>query len=97
MTCTKRYRQGSCFEDALIETDVFRKLTLNSALEGNHYVHSFHGIIMISDLISSLTWEAFWQLLAQIGIKVNDHVMACATDGSLLEEEVGGEICKTCW
>ena len=61
----------SGIEDALImliDTEVFGKLTLNSVLEGNHYIRSFHGMIMLYDMISSLVWETFWQWLALHGV-----------------------------
>ena len=48
----------SDIEDALIETEVFGNLTLNSMLEGTHYVRSFQGLSVISDVITSLMWEA---------------------------------------
>ena len=54
MKCAGRYLKGSGIDDALIETQVFGKLTLNSVLEGSHYVRSFHGIMMVSDLLISL-------------------------------------------
>ena len=63
LKCASRYLRGSGLEDALIEEEVFGKLTLNGVLEGTHYVRSFHGIMMISDLISSLSWEACWSWL----------------------------------
>ena len=56
------------------------KLTLNWVLEGNHYVRSFHGMIMLSDMINSLAWETFWQWLALHGRNINDDVMVCASE-----------------
>lgn len=78
LKCAGRYLQGSGIEDALIETDVFGKLTLNSVLEGSHYVRSFHGIIMISDLMSSLAWAAFWQSMEKSGNNSNADTLKCA-------------------
>ena len=72
--------RGTGIEDALIETEVFGKLTLNSVLEGNHYVRYFHGMIMLSDMISSLAWETFWQWLALHGRNSNDDAMAGASE-----------------
>ena len=60
LKCAGWYIRGSGIEDALImliETEVFGKLTLNSVLEGNHYVRSLHGMIMPYDMISSLAWR----------------------------------------
>ena len=74
LKCAGRYLKGSGIEDALIE------MALNSVLEGRHYVRSFHGIMMVSDLISSLAWEAFWQWLEQSGRKADDDMMICATE-----------------
>ena len=42
-----RYRQGSGFEDALIEAGIFSKPKLNSILEGCCSICSFHGIAMV--------------------------------------------------
>ena len=80
LRCAGRYLRGSGIEDALIEPEVFGKLTLNSVLEGNHYVRSFHGMIMLSDMINSLAWETFWQWLALHGRNINDDVMVCASE-----------------
>lgn len=41
LKCAGRYLRGSGIEDGLIETEVFGKLTLNSVLEGTHYVRFF--------------------------------------------------------
>jgi len=44
-------------EDTLIATKLFGKLTLDAILEGySHYARSFHRIMMVSDIISWLTW-----------------------------------------
>ena len=70
----RRYRRGSGIEDALIETGVFGKLTLKTILEGCHCVRSFRGIMMVSDLISSLACEFFWQDVEVQSITLCWHV-----------------------
>ena len=60
LRCAGRYLRGSGIEDALIEQDIFGKLTLKTVMEGTHYARSFTGMIMISDMINGLIWEAFW-------------------------------------
>ena len=61
LKCAGRYLRGSGIEDAVIECEVFGKQTLNSVLEGSHYARSMKGILLISDMLSSLAWKSFWQ------------------------------------
>ena len=80
LKCAVRYMRGSGIEDALIETEVFGKLTLNSLLEGTRYVRYFQGLSIISDVISSLMWEGFWLWLKQHSLEIYENAMACATE-----------------
>lgn len=80
LKCAGRHFKGSGVDDALIETPVFGKLTLNSVLEGNHYVRSFHGIMMVFDLLNSLAWESFWEWLAQNNGSINENFMDLAIE-----------------
>lgn len=54
LKCAGHYLRESGIADGFIETQVFGKLTLNSVLEGSHYTHSFNGIMVVSELLSSL-------------------------------------------
>ena len=80
LKCAGRYLQGSGIEDDLIETDVFGKLTVHSVLEGTHYVRSFQGICIISDVINSLMWQAFWLWITEHKISIDDDVMPYAVE-----------------
>ena len=61
----------------LIETEVFGKLILNYVLEGLHYVRSFQGILIVSDVITSLMWGGFWLWITQQEHEVDGDMMAC--------------------
>lgn len=80
LKCAGRYLKGSGIDDGLIETQVFGKVTLNSVLEGNHYVRSFHGLMMVSDTLNSLAWEAFWEWLKLNNRSTSDQFMDQAHD-----------------
>ena len=87
LKCAGRYLRGSGIEDALIETEVFGKLTLKFVLEGTHYVRSFQGLSMISDVITSLMWEGFWLWRKQHSSEIDENAMACATELSVALNE----------
>ena len=80
LKCAGRYLRGSGIEDACIETEVFGKLTLNYVLEGTHYVRSFQGLSMFSDVIIFLMWEGFWLWLKQYSHEIDENAEACATE-----------------
>ena len=71
---------GYGIEDGLIETEVFGKLTLNSVLEGTHYVRSFQSITIVSDVIRSLMWEAFRLWVTEQEVEKTNDVMSCAVE-----------------
>ncbi len=60
LRCAGRYLSGSGLDDALIEAEVFGKKTLVSVLSGGHYVRSFQGMLILSEMITALAWQAFW-------------------------------------
>jgi hypothetical protein len=80
LKCAGHFLRGSGIEDGLIETEIFGKMTLNSVLEGSHYVRSFLGMSIISDVISSLMWEAFWSWMREQGQEIDGDVMECALE-----------------
>ena len=47
--------------DALIESEVFGPKTVSTVLSGGHYVRSLKGMLIVSELLNSLMWNAFWQ------------------------------------
>ena len=60
LRCAGRYIGGSGFGDALIESGVFGPKTLSAVLSGSHYVRSLKGMLIVSEVIDSLLWGAFW-------------------------------------
>ena len=55
-----KYIRDSGFEDALIETKTFGIKVVQSVFDGTHYIRSLRGLLIISEAIHSLQWEAFW-------------------------------------
>ena len=55
-----KYIRDVGFEDALIETKTFGIKVVQSVFDGTHYIRSFRGLLIISEAIHSLQWEAFW-------------------------------------
>ena len=51
---------GTGLDDGLIEADVFGKKVVLSVLAGSHYVREIKGMLIISEVLSSLKWKAFW-------------------------------------
>ena len=54
------YIRDSGFEDALIETKTFGIKVVQSVFDGIHYARSLRGLLIISEAIHSLQWDAFW-------------------------------------
>ena len=59
--CIGKYLKGSGIEDALIETKTFGVNVVESVLNGTHYVRSMRGLLIISEVITIMQWEAFWR------------------------------------
>ena len=57
LRCAGRYLSGSGMDDALIESEVFGPKTV---LSGGHYVRLLKGMLIISEVLDSLMWSAFW-------------------------------------
>ena len=55
----RKYIRDSGFEDALIETKIFGIKILETVFNGTHYIRSLRGLLIISEAIQSLQWEAF--------------------------------------
>ena len=43
------------------EGGVFGKKVLVSVMSGGHYVRSLHGMFVVSEVLYSLAWTAFWK------------------------------------
>ena len=57
---TGKYVKDSGFGDTLIETKTFGIKVVQSVFDGTHYIRSLRGLLIISEAIHSLQWEAFW-------------------------------------
>ena len=60
LRCAGRYISGSGLDDTLIECGGFGPKTLSTGISGGHYVQSFKGMLIVSEVIDSLKWSAFW-------------------------------------
>ena len=58
--CIGKLIKGSGFEDALVETKVFGLKVVESVLGGTHYVRSLRGLLIVSEVLTMMQWEAFW-------------------------------------
>ena len=56
--CIGKYINGTGLEDALIECKLVKK-TIEQVLNGTHHVGSLGGIIILSEAIEKLKWDAF--------------------------------------
>ena len=56
----RKYIRGSGFEDVLIEKKTFGIKVVQSVFNRTHYIRSLRGLLIISEAIHSLQWEAFW-------------------------------------
>ena len=59
---TGKYVLGCGLDDAVIETKIFGKKTIEAVLGGTHYVRSIRGMPIISAAIQFIKWQAFWEL-----------------------------------
>ena len=59
LRCAGKYITGSGMDDALIEVEIFGSKTVQSVLHGIHYARSFQGMLIISEAIQTLQWNAF--------------------------------------
>ena len=59
--CIGKYIRGSGLDDALVETQVFRKKVIEQVLNGTHYIRSLRAILILMDSINRLKWDAFWE------------------------------------
>lgn len=67
LLCAECYHSGCGIDDALIEAEVFGSKTLQSVLSGTHYVCSIQGMLIISEAIETLCWNAFWNKNDKLG------------------------------
>ena len=55
--CIGKYLRGSGVEDAI----VFGVKSVESMMNGSHYIRSLGRIIILADALNTLKWEAFWK------------------------------------
>ena len=60
LRCAGKYLTGSGMGNALIESEVFGPKTVSTVLSGGHYVRSLKGMLIVSEVLDSLMWSAFW-------------------------------------
>lgn len=60
LCCAVSYITSSGMDDALTECEIFGIKTLDAVLKGKHYVHAFHGMLIVSEVVESRIWKAFW-------------------------------------
>lgn len=61
LRCAGRYITGSGMDDALIECEIFGIKTLDAVLKGKHYVRALKGMHILSEVVESMIWKAFWK------------------------------------
>ena len=61
LRCSGGLLIGTGLDDGLIEAEVFWKKVVQSVLAGSHYVRAMKGMLIISEVLSRLKWEAFWK------------------------------------
>ena len=72
--CAGRYLSDSGVEDALIECEVFGKKTLSAVFSGSHYVRSFQGMLIVSQILETLAQQAFWQYHSSANLAILESV-----------------------
>ena len=80
LKCSGRFLRGSGMDDALVENQIFGKNVLNQALEGRHYVRSLYCVLLVSDLISTLAFEAFSDWCEDNDVQLDDNIIDSATN-----------------
>ena len=60
--CIGKFLEGSGFNDALVESQVFGLKTVEAVMAGTHYVRSLHGLLIIQETIECARWQGFLQI-----------------------------------
>ena len=60
--CIGKNIKGTGLEDALVEIGVFGFKVMESILAATNYVQSLTGILILSDAIELVKWNAFWKI-----------------------------------
>lgn len=59
--------RGCGIDDALIEAEIFESKTVQSVWRRTHYACLLEGILIISEGIETLRWNAFWNKNDKLG------------------------------
>ena len=54
LRCAEKYLIGSGIDNAIIESEIVGQKTLVSVLSGGHYVRSFQGMLILSEMLTAL-------------------------------------------
>ena len=71
--CIGKYIQGSGIEDSLTQTKVLGVKVLKSVLDGTNYARALKVILILSNAITRLKWQAF--LKTKDVVQVNEHAV----------------------
>lgn len=77
LRCAGQLLMSTGLDDGIIECGIFGKKVLQSVLSGPHYVRSLKGILIVSEIIDSLRWTAFF---AQHSDDTSSPLIQSATD-----------------
>ena len=78
----RKYIRDSHFEDPAIETKTFGIKVAESVFDRTHDIRSFRGLLIISEAMHSLQWEASW--LRHSKYKFKDELNLKAATGCVL-------------
>ena len=59
--CIGKFIKINCLFDTLIETVTFGIETAEEVAGSTHYVRSFRGMLILSEALLKLKWNAFWE------------------------------------
>ena len=65
----RKYIRGSGVEESLRQTRVIGVKSLDSVLDGTHYVRSLKGLFILANAVKKLKWSAFTQTTQSDSIK----------------------------
>ena len=70
--CIGKFIQGSGLDDALKHTKVFTVKTVDSALNGTHYVRLLKAFLILASAIEKMKWKAFYKQNENVRFRVFD-------------------------
>ena len=61
LDCIGKFIKNNGLFDTLIETGTFGVETAEEVAGGSHYIRSFRGMLILSEALLKLKWDAFWE------------------------------------